>query len=296
MGYFEQIRKQYQGYLKIETRKAKLTVETYMREVDRFLDYAESEGVKLETADSKDVVDYLIYRQEQDVDRRTLSRVISSLRSFFTFLVLERMRKDNPASGVDMPKTSQRLPEVLTPEDIEHFLQAIDLHTPAGLRDRAFFELVYSSGLRVSEAVNVNVSRIYFSEGIIRVLGKGSKERLVPIGETALYWLKWYLHEGRPRMVRAATPPDALFLNNRGTAISRKGIWKRFSSIAAKAGVKAKIHTLRHSFATHLLQGGANLRAVQELLGHTDISTTQIYTHLTRDDLKKCHGTYHPHG
>jgi integrase/recombinase XerD len=218
------------------------------------------------------------------------------LRSFFQFLVLEGVRSDNPALSVDMPKTEQRAPGVLTVEEVEALLNHIDVDTPFGLRDRALFELIYSCGLRISEAVELTLERLHLDEGIIRVRGKGDKERFVPVGGEATRWLESYLEHGRPALTRPGRRNTFLFLNHRGDGLSRKGMWKRFHELCRRAGIEAKVHTLRHSYATHLLEGGADLRAVQELLGHSDISTTQIYTHIEKSRLKSYHREYHPRG
>jgi integrase/recombinase XerD len=194
-----------------------------------------------------------------------------------------------------LPRSSRRIPEVYTLEQVERILAAIDTTTPAGIRDRFLFELIYSCGLRVSEAVALTMDRIYLEASMLRVVGKGSKERLVPMGEQALLWMRRYLEESRPALLKDRKE-RALFINRSGGRLSRKGMWKRFKEVLALAGVEGKIHTLRHSFATHLLQGGADLRAVQSLLGHADIGTTQIYTHVDEGALHGQHRRFHPRG
>lgn len=286
----------FESYLAVELGLSEETVTTYTREVRLFLDHLDSQEEKTETIASAGVIHYLIERQMNNVDQRTISKIISGLRSFFKFLVLEKVREDNPAMEVDMPKVPKRIPRVLSREEIDDLLDGIDTTTPLGLRDRALFELIYSSGLRVSEAVALKPQQLFIEEGLVRVIGKGDKERLVPLGEVSRYWLKRYMEEGRRSLIKSGVKADRLFLSQRGAGLSRKGIWKRFKQLALKQGVNSKVHTLRHSFATHLLQGGADLRAVQELLGHADISTTQVYTHLDRDDLKQYHEKFHPRG
>lgn len=286
----------FESYLAVELGLSEETVTTYTREVRLFLDHLDSQEEKTETIASAGVIHYLIERQMNNVDQRTISKIISGLRSFFKFLVLEKVREDNPAMEVDMPKVPKRIPRVLSREEIDDLLDGIDTTTPLGLRDRALFELIYSSGLRVSEAVVLKPQQLFIEEGLVRVIGKGDKERLVPLGEVSRYWLKRYMEEGRRSLIKSGVKADRLFLSQRGAGLSRKGIWKRFKQLALKQGVNSKVHTLRHSFATHLLQGGADLRAVQELLGHADISTTQVYTHLDRDDLKQYHEKFHPRG
>lgn len=288
----------FEDYLNIELRMAANTVETYMREIREFIQWLAAEGHRASSVEAEDLSGYIIFRQSEDasLSARTVSRIISTLKSYFEFVIQTGQRKDNPVRLIDMPRIARHLPEVMTIEEVDLFLQEIDCTTVAGLRDRALFELIYSCGLRVSEAVGLEVSDLYFEEGLIKVTGKGSKERLIPLGENAEYWLKLYLHEGRTGLVRPGKVTGALFLNRLGGGLSRKGMWKRFRETAERAGVSGKIHTLRHSFATHLLQGGADLRSVQELLGHSDISTTQIYTHLNNNDLERAHREYHPRG
>ena len=286
----------FEDYLLAELRLATQTAETYTREVSAFAAWVDASGLSLNTVASHHIIDYLIERQtcEDGVDQRTVAKMLSSLRSFFQYLVLEEVRNDNPALRVDMPKAEHRIPGVLSIEQIDALLSSIDTTSPTGLRDRALFELIYSCGLRISEAVDLVVDHVYPQEGLLRVRGKGDAERLVPVGEVALHWLDLYMAEGRPQLSSRRIPTDSLFLNHRGGGLSRKGMWKRFRELCERAGVEAKVHTLRHSFATHLLEGGADLRAVQELLGHSDISTTQIYTHVDREDLRDYHRDYHP--
>jgi integrase/recombinase XerD len=287
---------QFQDHLAVELNLSPLTVETYCREIEGFIQYLGKAGQNMKKADLNQVADYVTSRQHGGVDQRTVSKILSSLRSFFDFLVDERFREDNPVRRIDMPRVIRKVPEVMSTDEVDAFLDSIDTSTAFGVRDRALFELVYSCGLRISEVSDLTMSRVYLKEDLIRVLGKGSKERIVPLGGEARKRLVFYLHNARPGLLKAQKISDAVFLNYRGSGISRKGIWKRFKEIAEVAGISGKVHTLRHSFATHLLKGGADLRIVQELLGHADISTTQIYTHLSRDDLKQEHAKYHPRG
>lgn len=231
--------------------------------------------------------------QSSSLSRKTMARVVSSLHSFFRFLKLEELRADDPSALIETPKQERNLPAVLSPEEIDRFLAAIDTESPQGLRDRALFELIYSCGLRISEAAGLGFDSLFLEERIIRVLGKRKKERLVPFGDEAALWLKRYLDEARPKLQKGIRS-DRVFLNHQGKGISRKGIWKRFDLIRQSSGVEAKVHTFRHSFATHLLAGGADLRTVQELLGHSDISTTQIYTHIEPESLSEYHHDYFP--
>lgn len=285
----------FEDYLTAGLRLSKGSVVTYVRDCRGFLAWLAESEADPATVSTTEIIDYLIARQQDDgIDQRTIAKTISALRSFFHYLVLEKVREDNPATLVEVPRMAHRVPGVLDVEEVERLLAAIEIDSPLGLRDRALFELIYSCGLRISEAVELSLDRVYLAERLIRVRGKGDKERLVPMGEHARHWLERYLEEARVKLARK--PADALFLNNRGEKLSRKGMWKRFREVAAKAGVEAKVHTLRHSFATHLLEGGADLRAVQELLGHADISTTQIYTHVDKEELATYHADFHPRG
>ncbi len=268
-----------------------------MRAAKGFSAYCDERNLDLCTLCSEDIIQYLITKQtagEHAVDQRTVAKILSALRSLFNFMIIEQERDSNPALLVETPKAAQRVPGVLPVADVERLLDAIDTASPSGLRDRALFEVIYSCGLRISEAVELTVDRLYLREGLIRVIGKGERERLVPAGDEAIAWLERYLEHGRPALVKPKVRTRKLFLNHRGEGLSRKGMWKRFRHIADQLGIDAKVHTLRHSYATHLLAGGADLRAVQELLGHADISTTQIYTHVGRDDLRRYHADHHP--
>jgi integrase/recombinase XerD len=286
---------EFEDYLSAGLRLSRQTVDTYVRDCRLFSAWTLRHDLSPLTVHTSDVIDFLIARQtEEGIDQRTIAKIVSALRSFFQYLCLEGMRLENPAMLVELPRASHRIPGVLKVTEVETILAAIDTDSPLGLRDRALFELIYSCGLRISEAVELTVDRVFLKERLIRVQGKGDKERLVPMGEHARDWIQRYLDDARPQLAHRPVAP--LFLNRRGDGLSRKGMWKRFREIAAVAGVDAKVHTLRHSFATHLLEGGADLRAVQELLGHADISTTQIYTHVDSEELKTYHADYHPRG
>lgn len=290
---------EFEDYLRIEKRLSPLTVETYIRECREFISFLEQTDAGLESITHSTVIEYLADRQERaGIDRRTMAKVMSAVSGLFKYLMLEGLRNDNPIELIDMPKLGRALPAVYTIDEIDLLFSSIDVSTPFGLRDRALFELIYSCGLRISEAVDLENQRVYLDQELIRVRGKGNKERYLPLGEEAKHWLSVYLAEGRPKLVKTGRRAEShLFLNSRGTGISRKGIWKRFSAVVERAGLSSsKVHALRHSFATHLLKGGADLRSVQELLGHADISTTQVYTHLDNDDLHSYHREFHPRG
>jgi integrase/recombinase XerD len=285
----------YHAHLTAVERRAHLTVDTYCIEIARFLEWLEAEKLPVEHADSLVLTRYLDVRKTRDrLDGRSVAKAVSALRSFFQFLIdSEALRKDNPASVLERPRSKNRLPQVHSRETVEEMLAAVDISTPLGIRDRTLFELIYSAGLRVSEAVALNVGDIFFSEGIARVTGKGDKERLVVFGGEAGQWLKRYLGESRPALVRSRRI-SALFINRSGRRLSRKGIWKNYAALTAQLGMSSRLHSLRHSFATELLAGGADLRSVQELLGHVDLSTTQIYTHVDNSMLRENHRRYLP--
>jgi integrase/recombinase XerD len=207
--------------------------------------------------------------------------------------LLEKIVDSNPAELIESPKIPRKIPRVFSQGEVDQFLGSIDTSTALGLRDRALFELIYSCGLRVSEAVDLTLGSLFLGDRALHVTGKGSKDRYTPLGEVAEYWLRRYLAEARPALATGGQD-EHLFLSRRGKKLSRKGMWKRFNQILEKAGLQGKIHTLRHSFATHLLAGGADLRSVQELLGHADIGTTQIYTHVGQKELQSYHDRFHP--
>jgi integrase/recombinase XerD len=286
---------QFEDYLTSYLRLSPATVSTYVSEVRRLLTYLQEQNLPPAEVRSTDLVDYFIQRQLAGLSPRTAAKALSAVKAFFSFLKESGISAGNPAEMLESPRAARRIPEVFSVQDIETLLAAVDTSTPLGIRDRCLFELIYSGGLRVSEAAALTLNRLYPGEGLLRIAGKGDKERLVPLGEVALQWLKVYLTESRPRLVKPP-PTAALFLNRRGKALSRKGIWKRFKETAVRAGLSGKVHTLRHSFATHLLGGGADLRAVQMLLGHADIGTTQVYTHVREKELKGYHARFHPRG
>lgn len=283
----------YRSRLVAVERRAPLTVEAYLGEVRRFLDYAREEGLEVALLSGSDLSLYLASRRSSQASVRSVARTISALRSFFRHLLDEGLRSDNPAALLERPRAARVLPDVLPSATVERILSLVDTRTPLGVRDRALFELIYSSGLRISEAARLDLSDVSFSEGLVRLRGKGGKERLVPFGPAAARLLRTYLETSRPALAKAKRSP-AFFLNRNGSRLSRKGIWKNYTRVAPLAGAGTKLHTLRHSFATELLAGGADLRSVQELLGHADLSTTQIYTHVDDRALRENHRKYLP--
>ena len=288
---------QFADYLAAERGLAPLTVSTYSAEVRQFLDFLESSGGSLATVTLEAITGYVTRRHANGADSRTLAKAASAIRSFFRFLVLEGKSAGNPARLLDAPRVAMRIPRFLEPQDVDTLLAACPTTSALGLRDKALFELIYSCGLRVSEAVDLTLDRVSLREKIIRVMGKGSRERIVPLGDRARHEIQAYLSSARPNLIRKRAAVDWLFLGRGGRKLSRKTVWRAFTTLASRAGIgAAKVHTLRHSFATHLLHGGADLRAVQELLGHADIGTTQIYTHVSQDVLRRTHREFHPRG
>jgi integrase/recombinase XerD len=254
--------------------------------------------ILLANAVQADILAYLSFRVEQKSSARTNARLLSSLKQFYRYQVRSGQRQDNPTELISTPKINRLLPDTLTEQDMELLLNAPDTNTAYGLRDRCMLELMYSSGLRVSELVSVELSQINLNMGLIRLMGKGNKERVIPVGEEAQHWLKNYMRYGRNELISRKVNSDALFLSSRGSAITRQAFWQHLKKYLVKAGIKTSYspHSLRHAFATHLLNHGADLRTVQMLLGHSDLSTTQIYTHIAQARLQALHEQHHPRG
>ena len=272
-------------------RMSEMTAQTYRISAQEFLEWLVEQRIKLRDVTAQNLVYYLMKRKTDGNAELTLAKDISALRAFGEYLVRKNYWTENHALLLDRPKAGRHLPKVLSVEQTDELLSSIDTSKPLGIRDDALFELIYSCGLRISEACSLKVSNVHFEERLILVHGKGDKERLVPFGEAAAQKLKKYMEEVRPELVKGRNISE-VFVNYKGEPISRKGVWKRFQEMEALSGVKAKVHTLRHSFATHLLAGGADLRSVQELLGHSDLSTTTIYTHVTDRQLEDAHKKY----
>lgn len=274
-------------------RLSKNTAETYKISIEIFLNWCSAEKIKLSDITIQNLMYYLIWRKTNNCSSLTISKEISALRSFGSFLQRQNIWAENLALLLDRPKASKALPKVLSIDSVNKLLNVIDTSTPLGKRDAALFELIYSCGLRISEVCGLLMENLHMNEQIIMVHGKGDKERIVPFGETAKEKLQVYLEEARPLLVKNKTISN-VFVNYQGNPISRKGVWKNFQELEALSGVSSKVHTLRHSFATHLLSGGADLRSVQELLGHSDLATTQIYTHIDDKQLSQYHKIYFP--
>ncbi len=285
----------YEDHLTIDLRLSPLTVQVYVPEISSLLQFCRSRKLEITALSTDQLIDYILERSSE-TDRATTRKILSSLRSFYGFLKDEGLREDDPARIIEIPRMSRHLPQVFTTGDVEDLLSCIGEETPLGLRDRTLFELIYSCGLRISEACGLDLSQVYLEESLIRVTGKRNRQRAVPVGKEAEQWIRRYLAEGRGKLLSAARPTDAVFISSRGSRLTRQGAWKKFRCYILKADLEGKIHTLRHSYATHMLRGGADLRVVQELLGHKDISTTQIYTHVTSGELQQSHRRFHPGG
>jgi integrase/recombinase XerD len=275
----------YLRYLRLEKNAAENTVASYRLDLRRYVSYLEGKGV----AQAAKV------RQAQP---RSITRNLSSVKMFHRFLVGERIAAEDPTATIEAIKMSRTLPDVLSQDEIDAILRQPNVAEDLGKRDRAILETMYATGMRVSELITLKQSGVHADERFVRVFGKGSKERLIPIGRSALHWINLYIQTVRGKLSRHGSGQDVVFLNSRGAPMSRMSIWNIVRANALKSGIRKAVHphTFRHSFATHLLEGGADLRAVQEMLGHSDISTTQIYTHVDREYLKEVHRTFHPRG
>lgn len=289
---------QYLNYLLIEKGLSRKTLDAYSRDMLRFQEFLEQNGIKrVSAADTPLILKHMISLRKAGLSARSRARHLVSIRGFYRFLVQEQQLKYDPARLVDLPKSSLRLPDVLSVDEVSRLLESPDVDKPLGSRDSAMLELLYAAGLRVSELVNLKLQDINLEAGFVRVLGKGSKERVVPIGLQAQKMVASYLEKSRSILLKNK-PSAYLFVARAAKPITRQGFWKLLRRYAAQVHLNKKVtpHSLRHSFASHLLEGGADLRAVQVMLGHVDISTTQIYTHVARQQLKLLHKRYHPRG
>jgi integrase/recombinase XerD len=288
----------YLNYVTVEKGLSKKTLEAYSRDIIRYQDFLRKNNVpNISETDTAFIFRHMIELRNEGVSARSRARHLVSIRGFYRFLVQEHFLEKNPARLVDLPKISLKLPDVLSVEEVERLLDAPDTSKPKGARDAAMLELLYGAGLRVSELVLLKLQDVNLEAGFVRVLGKGSKERVVPIGWHAQDKITGYLKNARKGLLKNQISAY-LFVARAAKPITRQGFWKLLQGYAAKAFLTRKItpHSLRHSFASHLLEGGADLRAVQVMLGHVDISTTQIYTHVAREHLKKMHAKFHPRG
>ena len=286
----------FRAYLNFEKGLSPNTLEAYSRDLRKFFAYLQRRGIKQPTEIKRtDIVDYLGWMLDQGAAYSSMARSLSTLKTFFRFMIQDGYLEHNPTDNVESPRLKRRLPEVLSVKEVELLLEQPNSVTVIGIRDRAMLELMYATGLRVSELLSLQLDDINLTAGYVRCLGKGRKERIVPINQTSIFWVERYIGRSRSQLVKSHLE-RTLFVNARGRKLSRQGFWKILNGYTREAGIKKSItpHTLRHSFATHLLENGADLRAVQEMLGHADISTTQIYTHLTRTHLREVYQKSHP--
>ncbi|HHY37879.1 MAG TPA: site-specific tyrosine recombinase XerD [Clostridia bacterium] len=284
-------------YLGKQKGLAENTLDSYGRDLKQYKTFLENGGkTSIEDAGPATIVAYLLHLQKQGRAPATIARRLAALKAFYQYLVRENFLQNDPTSNLESPKLEKRLPKVLTVREVDMLLKQPKPTTPTGLRDRAMLELLYATGIRVSELISLNVSDLNLEMGFLKCRGKGARERIVPVGSMALKSVRQYLQEGRPRILGSNTQEPSLFLNHHGRRLTRQGFWKIVRKYAQEAKIRKHItpHTLRHSFATHLLENGADLRSVQEMLGHADISTTQIYTQVTKGRLKEIYARTHP--
>lgn len=286
----------YLHYLKVERGLSENTINSYGIDLKLFLEYLrENEIPSFKQVNKEVIVNYMQSEKNNNKANSSILRSVSSLRKFFQYLAQEKIIEKDPMLLIDTPKKKQHLPQVLTKEEVEKLLRSPNTGQVLGLRDRAMLELMYATGLRISEIINLKLEDLHLTMGTLQTLGKGHKERIVPVGDEAIKWVNRYLEEARPKLLKQKRS-NYLFLNFHGNNLTRQGVWKNLKAEVRKAGIQKNItpHTLRHSFATHILENGADLRIVQELLGHADISTTQIYTHLSSKQLADIYNRAHP--
>ena len=297
-GYFwmENFLRDFIYYLSVEKGLASNTLDAYGRDLKKYLDYLRQQGITLlEKTGREEIFQFLASQQKNGLAPASVTRCLAAVRSFYQFLLKEQIIEVNPAKELETPRTDKYLPQVLTFNDVELLLEQPECSKIGGRRDKAMLEILYATGIRVSELVSLDINDINIKMGFLRCEGKGSKERIIPLGSTAIKSLMEYLQHSRAVMQKHREE-KALFLNAQGKRLTRQGFWKILKKYSRKSGINGEItpHTLRHSFATHLLENGADLRSVQEMLGHADISTTQIYTHLTRQKIKDVYNQTHP--
>lgn len=295
---YKEILTTYVYYLRIERGLSENSVKSYQRDIQQYLDYIEENKIKsLKDVTRYTILSFLQSQREEGKSSNSIVRMVSSLRKFHQYLAQENITTQDPMELIDTPKKSKTLPAVVSLESVEKLIEISDTNTTLGLRDRAILELMYATGLRISELINLKMNELHLTMSLIQTRGKGDKERIIPISQTAKEWLTLYLDTSRITLNnKSSIDSPYVFLNSRGNQLSRQGVWKKIKQLVKKAGIKQNVtpHTLRHSFATHLLENGADLRIVQELLGHADISTTQIYTHITKQRLQSVYNEYHP--
>lgn len=290
--------KDFLHFLIVEKGLAENTIISYKRDLNSYITYLKNveEIIDLNEVKRVQIVHFLGYLKEHGKSAKTLARHTASIRAFHQFLIREKVSEHDPSVHIESPQFERSLPKVLSMEEVEALLESPKLNNHFGYRDKAMLELLYATGMRVSELIGLNSGDIHLTMGFVRCIGKGNKERIIPIGSTASSVIQDYLEKARYKFLSGKQREDALFLNHHGKRLTRQGLWKILKKLVAEAGIQKELtpHTLRHSFATHLLENGADLRAVQEMLGHADISTTQIYTHVTKTRLKEVHSKFHP--
>lgn len=287
---------EYLHYLQIERGLSENTRTSYARDLNQYLAFLKGQGVtSWQAVDRFMVISFLEQLRAENKSSATITRMVTSLRRFHQFLRQERFVDHDPMQHIDSPKKEQKLPSILSIEEVERLIETPDTNTVLGIRNRAILEVMYATGLRVSELIGLKLKDLHLSLGLLQTTGKGDKERIIPLGDYAIKWIETYLDESRPLLVKDRTE-EHLFVNHHGHGLSRQGIWKNLKQVVQEAGITKEVtpHTLRHSFATHLLENGADLRVVQELLGHVDISTTQIYTHITKQRMADVYRDYFP--
>ncbi|MBW2558882.1 MAG: site-specific tyrosine recombinase XerD [Deltaproteobacteria bacterium] len=288
----------YLNFLAVEKGVSLNTLEAYSRDLNRYVEFVEQTGIKdIREISSDNLISFLVNLKGGGLVASSINRSLAAIRGFYKYLLTEKIVDENPVANIELAKVWMRLPDILSREEMALLLKQPGIKTPLAVRDTAMLELSYATGLRVSELISLSMSNINWQAGYLIVVGKGNKERIVPIGMTAFDCLNRYI-EGSRRKLSKGRSINTIFLNRSGTGLTRQGFWKIVKKYVRKAGLRKKVypHTFRHSFATHLLEGGADLRSVQVMLGHADISTTQIYTHVTRERLKEIHRKYHPRG
>ena len=289
--------KDYEHYLKLERGLSDNSIQNYILDVEKLLHYLSVNEISISPVQiSTETIQQFVYHISKELNARSQSRVISGLRSFFSYLVFEDYRTDNPLELIESPKISRKLPDTISISEIEKIIEAIDLSTPEGERNRAILETLYGCGLRVSELTELKLSDLFFEEGFIKVTGKGDKQRFVPIAPYTIKYINIYKEEIRNHLKIKPQATDILFLNRRGNKLTRAMIFTIVRKLTEKAGISKKVspHTFRHSFATHLLENGADLRAIQQMLGHESITTTEVYVHVDRSHLRKIMDEFHP--
>lgn len=297
MSNWQSYLKEYQNYLRLERGLSENTITNYSFDIEKLIAFISSNSIaQTPITITEEVVQQFIYEIAKEVNARSQSRIISGLKSFFNFLVFEEYRKDTPMELIEVPKVGRKLPDTLSTIEIDNLIGAIDLSKNEGERNRAMLETLYSCGLRVSELIGLKLSDLFFEEGFVKVTGKGNKQRFVPIGKLTEKYINFYIENYRNHLTIAKGHEDVLFLNRRGKQLTRAMVFTIIKDLAVKIGLKKTIspHTFRHSFATHLLENGADLRSIQLMLGHESITTTEVYVHLDRKFLAEVLNTFHP--